>query len=78
MEQKQTEITLEQAQEQLLTKILSPKTYDNITFLSLMSLFFKPLNRDFEVQQFELDFLHQNDYCIKSLADLQNVILKFN
>ena len=49
MQQKPTELTLEQAQTQLLIKILDKKTYDNITFLSLMSLFFKPLDRDFEV-----------------------------
>ena len=78
MQQKPTELTLEQAQTQLLIKILDKKTYDNITFLSLMSLFFKPLDRDFEVQQFELEFLHQNDYCIKSLNDLQNIIANCN
>ena len=78
MEQKHKEDTLEQAQTQLLIKILDKKTYDNITFLTLMSLFFKPIDRDIEVQQFELDFLHQNDYCIKSLNDLQNIIANCN
>ena len=78
MEQSDKKITLEEAKKIILNRLIHKETYDNITLLSFLSLLFKQQNQDNIVQDFEIEVLRQNDYCVKSFTDLKKVINKIN
>ena len=71
-----TQNKLVDAEKQLLLKILDKNNYNNITFISLISLIAKQYNKDSIIQDFEANFLRQNDYFIKDFQTLENAIIR--
>ena len=56
------------------------KTYpdfDSFEFLSMMSFFLKKHKIDFIIQDFEINFLRNYDYTIKTFLDFQEITLKY-
>ena len=71
-----TQNKLVDAEKQLLLKILDKNNYNNITFISLISLIAKQYNKDNLIQDFEANFLRQNDYFIKDFQTLEKAVIR--